>query len=54
MKYLSLVLLLLFLSCAKKEAVLLPKSDVTVISDVDDHSPIYIFLGQKLKILWRK
>lgn len=49
MKYLSLVLLLLFLSCAKKEAVLLPKSDVTVISDVDDHSPIYIFFRTKAK-----
>lgn len=47
MKYLSLGLLLLFLSCAKKEAVLLPKTDVTVISDVKDHSPIYLFFRTK-------
>jgi hypothetical protein len=49
MKYLSLGLLFLLLSCAKKEAVLLPKSDVTVISDVEDHSPIYIFFRTKAK-----
>jgi hypothetical protein len=49
MKYLSLGLLFLLLSCAKKEAVLLPKSDVTVISDVEDHSPICIFFRTKAK-----
>lgn len=49
MKYLSLGLLLILISCAKKEAVLLPKSDVTVISDVEDHSPIYLFFRTKAK-----
>ncbi|MFL9829526.1 hypothetical protein ABS764_01560 [Flavobacterium sp. ST-87] len=43
MKYLSLILGLLFLSCGNKEDILLPKSDTTVVSDVQDHSPIYIF-----------
>lgn len=43
MKYLSIVLGLLFLSCGNKEDILLPKSDTTVVSDVQDHSPIYIF-----------
>ncbi|NGY37132.1 hypothetical protein FQU23_006345 [Flavobacterium sp. XN-5] len=45
MKYLSLVIvfLLLLLSCGNKEDILLPKSNVTVVADVLDHSPIYIF-----------
>jgi hypothetical protein len=43
MKYLSLVILFLILSCGNKEDILLPKSNVTVVSDVKDHSPIYIF-----------
>jgi hypothetical protein len=49
MKYLSLGFLFLLLSCAKKEAVLLPKSDVTMISDVEDHSPIYLFFRVNAK-----
>ena len=43
MKYYSLIALFLLLSCGKQEAVLLPKSDTTVVADVVDHSPIYIF-----------
>jgi len=43
MKYFSLVILFVLLSCGNKEAVLLPKSNVTIVSDVKDHSPIYIF-----------
>ncbi|MGM8362596.1 hypothetical protein ACSV4D_11845 [Flavobacterium sp. ARAG 55.4] len=43
MKYLSLILGVLFFSCGNKEDILLPKSDTTVVSDVQDHSPIYIF-----------
>jgi hypothetical protein len=43
MKYLSLVILFLVLSCGNKEDILLPKSNVTVVADVKDHSPIYIF-----------
>lgn len=43
MKYLSLVIVFLMLSCGNKEDILLPKSNVTIVSDVLDHSPIYIF-----------
>jgi len=43
MKYLSLVIIFLLLSCGNKEDILLPKSNVTVVSDVIDHSAIYIF-----------
>lgn len=43
MKYLSLVILFLVLSCGNNEDILLPKSNVTVVADVKDHSPIYIF-----------
>ncbi|MCV9926768.1 hypothetical protein OIU83_03865 [Flavobacterium sp. LS1R49] len=43
MKYLSLILVCILFSCGKKEDVLLPKSNVSVVKDVQDHSPIYIF-----------
>jgi len=43
MKYFTLVIALLLFSCEKKEDVLLPKSNVTIVKDVQDHSPIYIF-----------
>lgn len=43
MKYLSLVVFFLLFSCGNKEDILLPKSNVTVISSILDHSPIYIF-----------
>jgi biopolymer transport protein ExbD len=43
MKYLSFVIFFLVLSCGNKEDILLPKSNVTVVADVKDHSPIYIF-----------
>jgi hypothetical protein len=43
MKYLSLIVVFLFLSCGNKEDILLPKSDKTIVADVQDHSPIYIF-----------
>ena len=49
MKYFCLIVAFLFLSCGNKEAVLLPKSNVTVVSDVQDHSPIYIFFRTKDK-----
>ena len=42
-KYCSLILVFLLLSCGNKEGILLPKSNVTIVSDVVDHSPIYIF-----------
>ena len=49
MRYCSLILVFLFLSCGNKEDILLPKSNVTIVSDVNDHSPIYIFFRTKGK-----
>ena len=43
MKYFTLIIVLILFSCGNKEAVLLPKSDVSIVKDVQDHSPIYIF-----------
>ncbi|WPO77589.1 hypothetical protein [Flavobacterium sp. KACC 22761] len=43
MKYFSLMIALLLFSCGEKKDVLLPKSNVTIVKDVQDHSPIYIF-----------
>ncbi|QBN18188.1 hypothetical protein [Flavobacterium nackdongense] len=49
MKYFSLVILFVLFSCGNKETVLLPKSNVTIVSEVQDHSPIYIFFITKDK-----
>lgn len=49
MKYFSLILLFVVFSCGNKEDILLPKSNVTVVSNVVDHSPIYIFFRTKDK-----
>lgn len=49
MKYFSLVILFVLLSCGNKEDILLPKSNVTIVSNVVDHSPIYIFFRIKGK-----
>ena len=49
MKYCSLIVLFILLSCGKKENILLPKSNVTVVSDIVDHSPIYLFFRTKAK-----
>jgi hypothetical protein len=43
MKYLSLITIFVLFSCGKKEDVLLPKSNVTIVKDVEDLSPVYIF-----------
>ena len=43
MKYITLIIAFLLFSCGKKEDVLLPKSNVSIVKDVQDHSPIYIF-----------
>ncbi len=43
MKYFSLICLFLLFSCEEKKDVLLPKSNVSIVKDVQDHSPIYIF-----------
>jgi hypothetical protein len=49
MKYLSLAILFMLFSCGNQEDILLPKSNVTLVSDVKDHSPIYIFFRTKGK-----
>lgn len=49
MKYLSLLVLFIFVSCENKEEILLPKSNVTIVKDIQDHSPIYIFFRTKDK-----
>jgi hypothetical protein len=49
MKYFSLILVFILFSCGKQEDILLPKSNVTIVSDVVDHSPIYIFFRTKEK-----
>ena len=49
MKYFTLIVLFVLFSCGNKEDILLPKSGVTVVSDVQDHSPIYIFFRTKDK-----
>ena len=49
MKYFSLILLFILFSCGNKEDILLPKSNVTIVSNVVDHSPIYIFFRAKGK-----
>jgi len=49
MKYSIVFITLFFMSCGNKEDLLLPKSDVTVIADVQDHSPVYLFFRIKGK-----
>lgn len=48
-KYLFGIVLLLCISCGNKEDILLPKADRTVVKDVVDLSPIYIFFRVKGK-----
>ena len=49
MKYLSLILILVFISCQNKKDILLPKSNSSIVKDIQDHSPIYIFFEAKGK-----
>ncbi|TDE07097.1 hypothetical protein [Flavobacterium sandaracinum] len=49
MKYFTLIVLFVLFSCGNKEDVLLPKANVTIVADVQDHSPIYIFFRTKGK-----
>lgn len=49
MKYFIIIFLFILFSCGNKEDMLLPKSGVTIVSDVVDHSPIYIFFRTKGK-----
>ncbi|MBG6110138.1 hypothetical protein H4V97_000183 [Flavobacterium sp. CG_23.5] len=49
MKYFSLIVLFIVVSCGNKEDILLPKSNTTIVKNVEDHSPIYIFFRTKEK-----
>ncbi len=49
MKYLFGICLALCLSCVNKEEILLPKAGATVVKEVTDLSPIYIFFRVKGK-----
>jgi hypothetical protein len=43
MKYFSLILVCLLFSCEEKKDVLLPKANISIVKNVEDLSPIYIF-----------
>ena len=49
MKYFTLIALFILFSCGNKEDVLLPKASITIVRNVDDLSPIYIFFRTKGK-----
>ena len=42
-KYLALVIALALFSCEGKKEIELPKADRTIVADVQEHSPIYLF-----------
>ncbi len=42
-KYLALIMALALFSCEGNKDISLPKADKTIVSDVQEHSPIYIF-----------
>jgi hypothetical protein len=42
-KYLALVFALALFSCEGKKEIELPKADRTIVADVQEHSPIYMF-----------
>ena len=43
----SLVMVLVMISCSHQEEMLLPKADKTIVKEVFDHSPIYLFFRVK-------
>ena len=47
MKYFTLIVLFAIFSCGNKEDILLPKGNITIVKDVADLSPIYIFFRIK-------
>lgn len=49
MKYFTLIVLFAIFSCGNKEDILLPKGNITIVKDVADLSPIYIFIRVKDK-----
>lgn len=42
-KYLALIISVALFSCEGNKDILLPKADKTIVADVQEHSPIYIF-----------
>lgn len=40
-------LVLMLVSCNNKEEMALPKADISIVKDVYDHSPVYIFFRKK-------
>ena len=42
-KYLALIITLAIFSCEGNKDILLPKANKTIVADVQEHSPIYIF-----------
>jgi hypothetical protein len=42
-KYIALVIALVLFSCEGKKEIELPKADRTIVADVQEHSPIYMF-----------
>lgn len=42
-KYLALIITVALFSCEGNKDILLPKADKTIVADVQEHSPIYIF-----------
>jgi len=49
MKYFSVIVLFFLLSCGKKEKMELAKAGVSIVKNVDDLSPIYLFFRTKEK-----
>ena len=49
MKYFTLIVVFVFFSCGNKEDVFLPKAATSIVKNVDDLSPIYIFFRTKGK-----
>ncbi|TDE50155.1 hypothetical protein [Flavobacterium sp. GT3P67] len=49
MRYFTLIALFTLFSCGNKEDILLPKANITIVKNVDDLSPIYIFFRTKGK-----
>lgn len=47
MKYISVLLFFVLFSCGNKETILLPQSDRTIVKEVQNYSPIYLFFKTK-------
>lgn len=49
MKYFYLFAFFTLFSCGNEEAILLPKENITIVKEVVDHSPIYLFFKTNAK-----